>query len=59
MAMYNVNSAFRQLRDDTEFIDVTLAYEDGEEMEAHKVILTASNSSEKYTSSSIDLHERV
>ena len=39
----NVNSAFGRLRDDKEFTDVTLAYEDGRQMEAHKVILAASS----------------
>ena len=39
----NVNSAFGQLRDDKEFTDVTLAFEDGRQMEAHKVILAASS----------------
>ena len=39
----NVNSAFGRLRDDKEFTDVTLAYEDGQQMEAHKVILAASS----------------
>ena len=39
----NVNSAFRNLREDQEFSDVTLACEDGQQMEAHKVILAASS----------------
>ena len=39
----NVNSAFGKLRDDKEFTDVTLACEDGQQMEAHKVILAASS----------------
>ena len=39
----NVNSAFGRLRDDKEFTDVTLAYEDGQQVEAHKVILAASS----------------
>ena len=39
----NVNSAFGRLRDDKEFSDVTLACEDGQHMEAHKVILAASS----------------
>ena len=38
----NVNSAFGRLRDDKEFTDVTLACEDGQQMEAHKVILAVS-----------------
>ena len=39
----NVNSAFGRLRDDKEFTDVTLACEDGQQVEAHKVILAASS----------------
>ena len=35
----NVSSAFGDLRDDKEFTDVTLACEDGQQVEAHKVIL--------------------
>ena len=39
----NVNCAFRNLREDPDFADVTLACEDGEQVEAHKVILAASS----------------
>ena len=39
----NVNTAFGNLREDTEFADVTLACEDGQHIEAHKVILAASS----------------
>ena len=39
----NVNTAFGNLRKDTEFADVTLACEDGQQIEAHKVILAASS----------------
>ena len=39
----NVNTAFRDLREDSEFTDVTLACEDGYQVEAHKVILAASS----------------
>ena len=39
----NVNSAFGKLRNDKEFSNVTLACEDGQEIEAHKVILAASS----------------
>ena len=39
----NVNSAFGRLRGDKEFTDVTLACEDGQQVEAHKVILAASS----------------
>ena len=35
----NVNAAFGNLREDNEFADVTLASEDGQQIEAHKVIL--------------------
>ena len=39
----NVLSAFRGLRAGKDFADVTLACEDGEKIEAHKVILAASS----------------
>ena len=39
----NVSSAFKDLRDDQEFTDVTLACEDGQQIEAHKVVLIASS----------------
>ena len=39
----NVNSAFGRLRDDKEFSDVILACEDGQQLEAHKVVLTTSS----------------
>ena len=39
----NVNSAFVRLRDDKEFTDVTLACEDGQQLEAHKAILASSS----------------
>ena len=39
----NVNSAFGRLRNNNEFTDVTLACEDGRQMEAHKLILAASS----------------
>jgi hypothetical protein len=39
----NVHSAFAQLREDRDFTDVTLACEDGHQVEAHKVILAASS----------------
>ena len=39
----NVKSAFTSLRDSTDFADVTLACEDGKQIEAHKVILAASS----------------
>ena len=37
----NVNSAFGSLREDKDFTDVTLACGDGQQIEAHKVILAA------------------
>merc|ERR1712129_594572 len=39
----NALSAFGTLRDDLEFADVTLACEDGQQVEAHKVILASSS----------------
>ena len=39
----NVNSAFGSLREDSDFADVTLACEDGHQVEVHKVILAASS----------------
>ena len=39
----NVNKAFGNLRDDQDFADVTLACEDGHQIEVHKVILAASS----------------
>ena len=39
----NVSSAFGQLRGDKELSDVTLACEDGQQIEAHKVILASSS----------------
>ena len=39
----NANSAFGKLRSDNEFSDVTLACDDGQQLEAHKVILAASS----------------
>ena len=39
----NINSTFGALREDTDFADVTLACEDGQQVEAHKVILAYSS----------------
>ena len=39
----NVNSSFGSLRNDKVFIDVTLVCGDGQQMEAHKVILASSS----------------
>ena len=38
-----MNSAFGALRNDKEFVDVTLACEDGSTISAHKVVLAASS----------------
>ena len=39
----NISSAFRELRSDNDFSDVTLACEDGFQVSAHKVILASSS----------------
>ena len=39
----NVVTAFGSLRGDTDFTDVTLACEDGQQMEAHKIVLATSS----------------
>ena len=39
----NITSSFKELGEDREFTDVTLACEDGQQFEAHKVILAASS----------------
>ena len=39
----NVKMSFGSLRDDDNFIDVTLACEDGQQFEAHKVVLASSS----------------
>ena len=39
----NLTSAFRDLREDKQFTDVTLACEDGQQVEAHKVALISSS----------------
>ena len=39
----NMKSAIGNLREDNDFADVTLACEDGQQVEAHKVILAASS----------------
>jgi hypothetical protein len=39
----NINTVFGSLREDCDFTDVTLACEDGQQVEAHKVILAASS----------------
>ena len=39
----NILSGFKDLRNDKEFTDVTLASEDGQRVEAHKVVLTTTS----------------
>ena len=39
----NISSVFRELRKDKDFTDVTLACEDGQQIEAHKVVLATSS----------------
>ena len=39
----NVDTLFRRLKDKCDFVDVTLACEDGQQVEAHKVILATSS----------------
>ena len=39
----NVSSAFGDLRQDKEYADVTLVCENGQQVEAHKVVLIASS----------------
>jgi len=39
----NAITAFKTLREDREFVDVTLACEDGQQLEAHKIILATSS----------------
>ena len=39
----NIKGAFGNLREDNDFADVTLACEDGQQVEAHKVILASSS----------------
>ena len=39
----NINNAFISLRNDTDFTDITLACEDGNHVEAHKVILASAS----------------
>ena len=56
----NITASFESLRHDEDFADVTLACEDGKQMEAHKVILASSSPvlQKKQTRSSATLHER-
>ena len=41
----NAINAFGSLRDDNDFTDVTLACEDGKQVEVHKVVLASSSQS--------------
>ena len=43
----NVMNAFENLREDNDFSDVTLACEDGQQVEAHKVILASASATLK------------
>ena len=60
----NVSSSFGGLREDKDLTDVTLACEDGQQVDAHKVILAASSPFFKdilkrnKDPPSSDLHER-
>ena len=45
----NVNSTFEDLREGREFTDVTLACEDGLQVEAHKVVLISQYLEEEQT----------
>ena len=39
----NISSAFGLLRQDTDFVDVTLVSKDGQQVELHKVVLASSS----------------
>ena len=39
----SATSAFKNMRNETDFTDVTLVFEDGQQLEAHKLILAASS----------------
>ena len=61
----NTYSAFGRLRSDTDFTDVTLVCEDGEHIEAHKLILSTFSPfferilKKRKTHPSSDLSQRV
>ena len=38
---HNITSSFKELRSDTEFADITLACEENQQIDAHKIVLTA------------------
>ena len=56
----NLNSAFRELRSDTDLSDVTLVSEDGGQVEAHKVVLAflCKAVEKEKAPTPTDLHER-
>jgi hypothetical protein len=37
----NIRESFRELREDRNYFDVTLATDDGQQIQAHKIILSA------------------
>ena len=39
----NITASFRELREDKDFTDITLACEDGKLIDAHKVVLALSS----------------
>ena len=39
----NIRASFKELREDTDFTDVTLACEDGQQIDSHKMVLIASS----------------
>ena len=39
----SITSSFKELREDRDFTDVTLACEDGRQIEAHKIVLASSS----------------
>ena len=54
----NAKDAFGHLRDTTDFVNVTLACEDGRKIEAHKVSILPKDSQGKQTQSPADFYER-
>ena len=54
----NVTTAFGSLKKDNKFTDVTLACEDGQQIEAHKVILAACSPFFEKTTSNSSCHAR-
>ena len=39
----NLTISFKELREDKDFADVTLAFEDGQQIEVHKTVLASSS----------------